>query len=330
MLLSLDDSTATSFYPLNPEVEWVKLGFDVGLAYKIRRAWNLKKILIKNNIDVLVGFVIGGDMTIYVASKLAKVKLIAAERNAPEMYKFRCSALQRLRSFLLLHFANRITVQWSTFVTRYPISLRNRIYAIPNPVQLNSMLATPNVPNANGRFILLAVSRLDCLQKRIGCLIKAFAMVACKNPDWDLCIIGEGPDESSLRQIVESLCIGDRVKFKPATANVCDEYLKANLFGIPSLWEGFSNSLAESLSYGLPAVGFQDAAGVADLIEASGGGWLASGLSDDMAFASALNEAMSNHEERKRRGILAKSRMEAYAPETQFDQWAGLLRSVNA
>jgi glycosyltransferase involved in cell wall biosynthesis len=44
----------------------------------------------------------------------------------------------------------------------------------------------------------------------------------------------------------------------------------------PSLWEGFPNSVAEALAYGLPVGGFSDCEGVRDLIKHKENGWLIS------------------------------------------------------
>lgn len=328
VLVSWDEPDAMTFFPLHPAVEWKKLGFRSGLLDKFRRTRELTRTLRSNGVNVLLGFVISGDLTVYAASILARTKLVVAERNAPTMYQLRHSYWQRWRSFCLLHLADRITVQWPKFIDGYPRTLRQRILAIPNPVPIASMRASPGSANLDGRFILLALSRLDSVQKRIGCLAEAFALIAGVHPNWDLLIVGDGPDEASLRQKVDDYGLGDRVFFAPATTDAFGAYISAHLFAIPSLWEGFPNALAEALSHGLPAVGFVEAAGVADLIQASGGGWLAAGLNNESALASALNEAMSDHEERNRRATLAIEGMTAYSPDTQFDRWAELLRSV--
>jgi glycosyltransferase involved in cell wall biosynthesis len=102
---------------------------------------------------------------------------------------------------------------------------------------------------------------------------------------------------------------------------------EAHLFVIPSLWEGFPNSLAEAMSHGLPAVGFEGAAGVAELIGACG--WLAKGLYDDQYLAGALEEAMKSPGERTRRGKLAADKMKQFSPSVQFDKWEALFNSLS-
>src|SRR6185295_16670155 len=107
----------------------------------------------------------------------------------------------------------------------------------------------------------------------------------------------------------------------PAVVDIFDAYVRAHLFAIPSLWEGFPNALAEAMSHGLPAVGFDDVAGVAELIRNGGGSWLAKGFEDEKALAAALDQAMADGEQRAYRGNLAAQSMAAFAPEAQFDRW---------
>jgi glycosyltransferase involved in cell wall biosynthesis len=327
-LASWDPLGATAFYPLHPAVHWVKLGFHPGVFDKLRRARALAQVLRNNRVRVLLGFVMSGDRTVYAAAKFAGARLVAAERNAPAMYRLRYNSVQRWLGFRFLHMADRITVQMPEFVAGYPDSLHDRIEVIPNPVPVASHKARPALANEAGRFTLLAVSRLDGVQKRVDLLIAAFSRVAAQYPAWDLRIIGDGPAQEALHRLAADHGVVDRVYIEPAVADIFDVYVQAHLFAIPSLWEGFPNALAEAMSHGLPAVGFEDAAGVAELIRRGGGGWLAKGLEDEKSLAAALDHAMADGEQRACRGKLAAQSMAAFAPEAQFDRWAALLKSL--
>lgn len=326
-LISWDPGDAKSFYPIHSGVEWTKLGFVPGKLDKLRRARALYVLLRRLGIEVLAGFVMSGDKSVYAAAKLAGVKLVVAERNAPVMYRYRCNALQRWATFCLLGLADRITVQMPTYASGYPRRLRDRIVAIPNPVPVAESKARPQAADDAGRFTLLAVSRLDAVQKRVGTLVGAFARIASRFPAWDLCVIGDGPEEQELRHLVERLGLEARIRIEISMRDVFGAYARSHLFAIPSRWEGFSNALAEAMSHGLPAVGFERAAGVAELIGPEGG-WLATGLDDENELATALEQAMADGAERARRGEAASRRMAEFAPHSQFDRWAALFQSL--
>jgi GalNAc-alpha-(1->4)-GalNAc-alpha-(1->3)-diNAcBac-PP-undecaprenol alpha-1,4-N-acetyl-D-galactosaminyltransferase len=328
-LISWDDPQARSFYPLPPELKWHRLGFRPGVADKLRRARTVARLLREHSVRVLIGFVMSGDRSIFAAAKLAAAKLIAAERNAPAIYHIRYGRLERWVSLACLHLADRIVVQFPDFVTGYPATLHDRIEVIPNPVPVAFQRALPQQPGPGGRFTLLAVSRLDRLQKRLHKLVDAFALIADRHPAWDLLIIGDGPEEAALRQQAAASGISGRIRLEEATQNIFQVYAESHLFAIPSRWEGFPNALAEALAHGLPAVGFREAPGVAELIVDHQNGWLADGSDDKAKLAEALDEAMANGAERSRRAANATRSMGPYDPQVQFDRWANLIRSAS-
>jgi glycosyltransferase involved in cell wall biosynthesis len=328
-VISWDEPGATCFYRLAPEVKWHRLGFRPGTANKVHRARTLTKLLSKHGIGVLVGFVMSGDRTVFAAARLSGTKVIAAERNAPAMYQIRYGRLERWLSFASLHLANRMAVQSADFVRGYPATLRKRIEVIPNPVSIPSYRAQPEQPSPAGRFTLLAVGRLDNVQKCLDKLVDAFAMIAERHPKWDLLIIGDGPDEAALRRLAASRGVGERVGLQNSTQNIFQAYTDAHLFALPSRWEGFPNALAEALAHGLPAIGFRDAPGVAQLITHGETGWLADGLADAITLAKVLDEAMASSPERARRGANAARSVACYTPEVQFRRWVKLIRSVS-
>lgn len=327
-LISWDPADTRPYYPLAPGVTWHGLGIRPGLKDKARRTLALRDVLKRARCSLLVGFVMSSDKTVYAAAKLAGVRIIAAERNGPSLYHHRHGALSRLTSFALLHLADAITVQFTEYADGYPRSLQKRISAISNPVPPQQEQANARGPTASGRYTLLCVTRLDPVQKRVGCLLCAFERLASKHASWDLTIVGDGPERADLQEIVLGRGLENRVTFIASTPILAKVYSGANLFVIPSLWEGFPNALAEAMSHGLPAVGFRGAEGVSNLIQDPISGWLAQGVDDDAALAVALDEAMSNNDERERRGRLAADSMKAYSPAIQFDLWVGLIQSL--
>src|SRR5262245_28262574 len=327
-LISWDRLDAVSFYTLPGNVKWHRLDFSPGSVDKMRRLASVYGVLRTYCIRVLIGFVMSGDRTIFGAAKLAGTKIIAAERNAPAIYRTRYNQMQRWLSLTCLHFADRITVQFPDYVREYPPTLHNRIEVIPNPVWIPTIKACAQRPGHGGRCTVLAVGRLDKVQKQFHKLIEAFALIAKAHPAWDLRIIGNGPEEASLRQLTIEYGMSDRIRIESSIRNIGTAYEEANLFAMPSRWEGFPNALAEALAHGLPAVGFREAPGVSQLIKDGETGWLADGVDDERALAAVLDEALSDGLERDRRAANGIQSMAAYAPEQQFDSWSRLVLSV--
>jgi GalNAc-alpha-(1->4)-GalNAc-alpha-(1->3)-diNAcBac-PP-undecaprenol alpha-1,4-N-acetyl-D-galactosaminyltransferase len=326
-MITWDGPDAHARYALDPRVVWNRLGFRPGIIDKLRRIHALARLLRAHRVRLLVGFVMSGDKTVYLAAKLAGTRLIVAERSAPTIYHIRYGCAQRWLSFRMLSLADRITVQMPDFVAGYPASLKDRIKVIPNPVWAAECHAQPDVPDANGRFNLLAVGRLEA-EKCYECLIGAFAHIAHEHPTWHLRIVGDGPKLETLHSLAAQRRVAKQVEFEPWICDVSGIYASSHLFVMPSLWEGFPNALAEAMSHGLPAIGFRQAAGVANLIAHGETGWLADGLNNERGLARILSEAMSNGAERARRGNSAAESMAAYEPAAQFDLWERLVRAV--
>jgi glycosyltransferase involved in cell wall biosynthesis len=326
--MSWDDTEARSFYPLDKAVHWHHLGFHKGLQDKFRRTWALTEVLRTNNIPVMVGFVMSGDKTVFMASRFAGTRLVVAERNAPAMYHLKYSRYQRWVNFSLLHLCDKITVQFPEYAAGYPATLRKRIITIPNPVTPARELAHPDQPGVDGRHVLLAVGRLDEVQKGYACLIRAFACCAKRHSDWVLQLIGDGPQINKLRGLISEYKLDDRVFILPSVRDIYASYTNAHLFVIPSRWEGFPNVLAEAMSHGLPAVGFAQAAGVNNLIRDGVSGWLAEGLDNAESLAQVLSAAMGDASERSRCGRNAMHQMKMYEPEEQYNKWESLLESL--
>ncbi|WP_085578701.1 glycosyltransferase [Thalassospira mesophila] len=328
-LVSLDASNETDcFYSLSPQIRWHRLGNGTTFQDKIQRTLRLASLLKREKASAFIGFVMSGDKTIYAAAKLARTPIIAAERNGPSIYWLRYSFLQRAISFTLLHLAHRIMVQLPGYARRYPKSLHKKILAIPNPVSRADTLAQPNQPGPNGKYTLLTVSRLDSTQKRLDILINAFARIADLHPEWQLRIVGDGPEQKKLDLLIRELGVTESVTLEPAVSDIFSVYQESHLFVLPSLWEGFPNALAEAMAHGLPAVGFSDAEGVSDLIS-HGAGWLAPGSDDVVSLADTLSHAMSDHLARAKNGTIAAERMLNFDSTKIIDQWVSMLDKLS-
>lgn len=325
-IVSWDQPNANSFYPLNTGIKWHRLGYKSGIKNKLSRILSLSKLLKKENIKTLVGFVMSNDKTVYSAAILSNTKIIVAERNSPSMYYHRYGVLDRLLCFSLLHLSDKIIVQFPQFKDQYPNSLRKKIVTISNPVELPKKIITPK-KSKNGTFTLLAVSRLDETQKKISTLIYAFSSIAAAMPNWNLEIVGSGKDKKLLESLITSNKLTNRIRILEPSQEIFKKYHSSHLFVIPSLWEGFPNALAEALAHGLPAVGFEKADGVNILIEKGYNGWLAKGSNDPVNLAKELIAAMRDHKERKLRSLASKKSVERYGGNYQIEQWMDITQS---
>ena len=135
-----------------------------------------------------------------------------------------------------------------------------KIDVIPNGVDVSEFKA------GGGAFKgkLVSTGRL-IPRKGYDYLIKALSKV----DGFELTLIGEGNQTDELKALV--LELGVKVNFIGYVehSRIAEEYRKADVFVMPSLNEGLSNSLLEAMSCGLPVI-VTDTGGVKDLIDGNG------------------------------------------------------------
>lgn len=152
--------------------------------------------------------------------------------------------------------------------------IRNNTYArrvevIPNPIVYplspHPPFLDPKDFLAPGQKMLLGIGRLT-EQKGFDLLIEAFARISAKFPHWVLVILGEGPLYSNLVNQVKLYGLQDKVFMPGVAGNIGDWYRAADIYVMSSRFEGFGNTLAEALAYGVPAISFDCPTGPSDII----------------------------------------------------------------
>lgn len=102
-------------------------------------------------------------------------------------------------------------------------------------------------------FIVLYVGRLAAI-KNIGLLIKAMHLLRKKNVV--TLIVGKGPKESALKRLAKNLGLGSNVRFVGyiKNRNLVKMYNAADVFVLPSVYEGMPLTLLEAMACGVPTI----------------------------------------------------------------------------
>lgn len=332
-LLTWDKEEHGSFYPLDPSIKWYKIGIGdhrvkADLKTKLCRMQKVREALREAQPDVILAFQDGPFQSMRAYSAGMGIPVVAAERNAPQRFDHTEAGKHRNLVYQGFRFARGLTVQCESFVTHYPSYLHDKMTVIPNPVFPAEVMAKP-AGKKGAPKTLLSIGRFG-YQKNLQVLVRAFAKIAADFPDWTLKIIGEGDDRPELEALAKSAGIADRVLMPGTTKDVPKEYLAAHLFCLPSRWEGFPNTLAEAMAHGLPAVGFGDCAGVADLIQDGETGLLAAGMNDENTLAEALSILMVDDKRRAEMGVAGTKFVQQFVPEKILDRWENYLEDMAA
>lgn len=130
-------------------------------------------------------------------------------------------------------------------------------FAVPESKIGVALPGTDTAPFAKGSgrtaTLLLGVGSLTP-RKAWDVLIDALAL--CADRDWSLTIAGEGPERAALEERIASQGLSGRVELagEVSDASLARLYDGADLFIMPSLYEGFGMALTEAIARGLPAI----------------------------------------------------------------------------
>jgi len=161
---------------------------------------------------------------------------------------------------------------------------RQEITVIRNGVDLPEGAVRRDASDADGAAPLriLSLSRLSP-EKRIDCLIDAFALVLRTRPDATLTIAGTGPLEEDLKAQVARLGLADAVTFA-GFVDAEKAMAETDVIAQLSVWENCSYTLLDAVARGLRVVA-SDVGGNSEIVSAES---LVSDPSDSVAVAAAL------------------------------------------
>ena len=118
----------------------------------------------------------------------------------------------------------------------------------------NPLTLKPGPRSVGQQKIFLAVGRFSPKHKGFDLLIQAFALFAQKNQDWQLDIVGDGPEKNQLAQMISENNLEKRVQLHPFTNEIQAYYSTASIYVLSSRWEGMPLVLVEAMSHGLPII----------------------------------------------------------------------------
>ncbi len=106
---------------------------------------------------------------------------------------------------------------------------------------------------ASGQPVIGTVGRLDPVKDH-ATLIRAFSRVRSTCGDVTLLIAGDGPCKEDLQALVATLGLNEHVRFLGERHDIPGVLAAMDVFVLPSIAEGISNTILEAMAAGLPVV----------------------------------------------------------------------------
>lgn len=133
----------------------------------------------------------------------------------------------------------------------YNINAKN-IPIVFNGIDLSKCLVKTNY-EANDIFTILHIGRFSHPKNHIG-LLNAFVKFHNKYPNSKLQLIGDGETKNEAKTFVKNNKLDDCVEFLGIINNVYGYLHDADVFALPSHYEGIPMTLIEAMATGLPIV----------------------------------------------------------------------------
>jgi sugar transferase (PEP-CTERM/EpsH1 system associated) len=252
-----------------------------------------------------------------VAARLAGVPIVIQGEHGrdaadPDGKNWRRQRIRQLLSPLITEFVavSRDLARWLVDEVRIPA---RKVHTIRNGV--DTLLFSPHgrddtrralgIPE--GSIAIGTVGRLDPVKDHPG-LLRAFSRIA-SDPRLQLFIAGGGPCQPDLAEEARSLGLARRVHFLGERDDVPRILPGFDIFVLPSLGEGMSNTILEAMATGLPVIA-TDVGGNPELVLHGVTGLLVEPRSTT-SLAAALSRYVSDPALRDLHGRAGRARAES-------------------
>ena len=197
---------------------------------------------------------------------------------------------------------------------RQRLAAADRLHVIHNGV--HDIAPELRAEPGRGPVRIVSVARFETPKDHYT-LIRALAMLRAQ--DWQAELVGDGPLQTQVRTLADTLSIGDRIKFLGYQADPAPVLARAQIFVLSSRSEGFPRSLLEAMRAGLAVVASR-VGGVPEAVEDGVSGRLVS-PANSAELASALAALIGDPGLRER---LATQARQTYENHFSFERTAEL------
>jgi len=177
--------------------------------------------------------------------------LIVSERNTTQSYNFRAWIMYRL--FRQANYIVPNSYSQTSFIKANVEGLIDKVKTITNFVDADKF-SLKDSGGINDKIVIMTAARINA-QKNIIRYIEAISLLMEKGRNISVLWYGRSDSDrlfEDCKQMLKNYGLEDVFTFKDATQRISEEYKKADIFCLPSVFEGFPNAICEAMCCGLP------------------------------------------------------------------------------
>lgn len=280
---------------LDPEI----MSFNMNLRRwgQIRCIFKLYRLFRRFNTDVVHAHLFHTSLYTAIAARLAGVPVVLTTEHGEFLWK---KAIHHTIEKLVISPLVDMRVAVSKDIQNIRIKSRDvpkhKIKVIPNCVKVPKK---PEKYKARKRLRIGTVGRL-VPAKDYRTLIMAFNTLIKDRMNCDLIFVGDGPEQSELKSMVQDLGISEYVTFLGFQAEINSLLSEFDIFILSSIREGIPVSMLEAMAMRVPVV-VTNVGGIPEVIENSVDGILVESQNPEM-IANALRKLGNDSSLRRKMG----------------------------
>ncbi len=232
-------------------IEVITLGargkWDISALFKLIRLWKASPPVLLHT-HLYHAAILGR-----LAGSYCGIPIIICHQAGPELDRSRWrSVLDTLTSKLVARYL--VSSQAVARILHHREGIPyEKISLVPNGIPIPSYSKIYSVERANPTVRLISIGRLSH-EKNHKILIQACAELSTKGIPFHLDILGEGAEKTALIQLAKSLKVDLYITFHGFQENPAKWLENADIFILPSKWEGVSLALLEAMAMGLAVI----------------------------------------------------------------------------
>lgn len=226
------------------------------------------------------------------------------KKNTEELYSISDKFILLSQSFI------------SDFIKTYNIGKGEKLDFINNPCTIYKQDNKNISPKKNQ---VLVVGRLSEKQKRISIIIRIWKDIEKKHKDWELIIVGNGPDKKNYETLAQKYKLTN-VRFVGQQSNTGAFYKDAKIFMMTSIWEGWGLTLVEALYYQCVPILFDNFSACHDIITNGKNGILIPN-NNRMIFTEKLDELIKDQTKLNKLASECRESIQKFNIDNIYTKW---------
>lgn len=198
----------------------------------------------------------------------------------------------------------------------------NKVISISNP------LSSSNIHEVRTKKKqVIYVGRMSYADKRVDRLINIWSKLCEDFQDWDLILVGDGPEKTNLENLAEQLGIRN-IKFVGFQKDVTPYYLDASILCLTSTFEGWGLVLTEAQTYGVIPIAYNCSEGITEILGPSGTNGFLIDCFDEELYVATLSKILIDEKLRQQLQAKILIKAKSYNIEEVGEEWEKLFAKL--